>query len=181
MTIIWGLPITLVIGFTLLLAWRPRLASSRLLGYFEGFSLILVAFVAVLAIYHQRNAESFARLSLFQLTALALLGVLYLAIGLYGFLGKGAFVDYTLQVAVPRVFAAQKADLATWRNWINARLPDSREQEALSRALNKMYPPARTHAVARFVFLGVGWWVLSNVLAALIEGIVQKRFLDPFL
>jgi hypothetical protein len=179
--IVWGLPFTIAIAIVLILAWRPQLAWSKPVIHSINMALLVSALVAIIVLFRQGNITSLLHLEFSALSSLTVMAFTFLFLGLHGLLVGTRLIDDIRSVAVPKWFAREVADLAVWRTWINVWLPDTRDQEVLGRALNQIYRPSPIRSLNRLIFQGIGWWLLGNVLSALIQGFVQKRYLEPFL
>jgi hypothetical protein len=80
---------------------------------------------------------------------------------------------------VPR--STRLDDQATWITWINSRLPDPNQQQALKQALTRQYPRSRAKTLISIVLFGAGGWLVLTVIAAIIQGFIQIKWLEPLL
>jgi hypothetical protein len=105
-------------------------------------------------------------------------GIFLMYIALQSIRDGDSFLEAISEV-VPR--SATTADDTAWITWINSRLPNATHQQALSRALTKRYPPSRAKTLLSIVIFTAGGWLVLTVIAALIQGYIQIRWLEPLL
>lgn len=60
-----------------------------------------------------------------------------------------------------------------WLRWINTRLPDPLEQQALKSALDSVFKPSRWLTITGGVILAIGAWLFVTSLEAIIQWFVQ--------
>lgn len=154
-----GLSIFVLIGF------QPRLANNRFLtGALNAVCLLLVPAAASFVWMNRTDFPLLVSLGW------ALAGFVFLDVGIKVL--RGFSLAHAITGFVP---GSRQADAETlWLRWINSRLPDPEQQQALLDALQQRYPPSRWRTVPALVITGAGTWILAATASAVWEWMVQS-------
>jgi hypothetical protein len=74
----------------------------------------------------------------------------------------------------------QQDETSFWIKWLNIRLPDPEQQQALKHALEKTYPTSKTRTIIGAIVFGAGGWLLITALTSLVDWFIQN-WLDKFI
>jgi len=160
---------TFLLGPLLLTWWRPELFKSVWLARCVDAALMGTLALVAWRIWRWRGSAPMWILAYY-----GLWGLLIPWIGLATLRsGRSLFQEQVKFWLGPALLARLGVDSAGWQAWINARLPDPEQQQAVQRALNETYPPSRARTLSGLIVIGAGGWLVTSVLAAIIEWLVQ--------
>jgi hypothetical protein len=161
------------IGILVAAYLRPSFVSKpRLVNTVNSLALV-IPLMLILTI-----RASYTLLPNWLLVVAGLQAILLMFIAVQSIREKDSILQ-AISVLVPR--SVKTADDTAWITWINSRLPNASHQQALSRALTKQYPPSRARTLLSIIIFTAGGWLLLTVIAALIQGYIQIRWLEPLL
>ena len=156
----------------LVVFWRPSLRYDKRFSVMFNILNLVIGLIMGLMIWLGRDNTSIW-------VNLLLLGVgIYLIyIGIVGVRYRANLFDAEYGVLYE---GKKQISYKYWLNWINSRLPDPQQQLSLKDALEKAYPPSRGQTITNILLIGIGGWIISTVLSAVVQWFVEKGLENLF-
>jgi competence ComEA-like helix-hairpin-helix protein len=151
-------------GPVLLVAVHPRLARNRVLSIIMHASFVTAGVALGVAAWFTRKQIHPTVLFL-----AAAMGVFTIWAGILILRGASP-LSYLIEGALGR-WESDSDNL--WLRWINIRLPDPEQQQALLAALGRAHPPSRWRTLGGALIVGIGVWLLLGTAGAVLEWIIQ--------
>jgi hypothetical protein len=160
--------------FPLLLAfWRPSLRANARLARIYDIGLIGYSGVVAIGLWIYRGT-----LPLWVLIVVGAIPGLVLAFNAIQTLRTGrSFFEEMFSFLAPSTRTQPVIDESAWLKWINTRIPDPKQQQALMHALREIYVLQwRT-----FILFGFAMWLIGTACGGVVEWGVQKVLDSPFI
>lgn len=149
---------------------RPGLADNRALKLFSSVCAVFLIPATAAWFWTFRN-----QLPLWMVASYGLAGVFMVGLGVSVLRGTSL-----VQAIIDRLWPGDAATADNlWVRWINQKLPDPQQQQALLQALQRLHPPSRWRTLRGVIVTGAGAWLMAATAGAVWEWLVQN-WLDSF-
>jgi len=149
--------------------WRPALAESRWLARIFDSAFLLAGLALIGGLRLQIEGWPFWFLLL-----AALAGGLIVVVAMLAIRRGESFFRTSLDFLDTRRRLQETKTADHWRYWVATQLPDPAQQKSVQVALNEMHRVAPSQAILRTLVMGVGWWLLTTAVEAIIELYAQR-------
>lgn len=169
-----ALALGMTVGILVLFNWKPLLLSNNLLKRTIDIALLLMGTAMALTTLSGSNI-----FPIWLLVSELLFGLFAIIIGWLSVRKGHFFTDTLIDLFLADFSKNADESSVNWQSWINTRLPNPADQQALRDTLMKTYPPSKLNSIFSILFIGVGSWIVITILASIIDWVVQ-HFLNSW-